>query len=385
MARTPDAVDMLVNPDRYYKNAYRKGLWRAEVVSVKDPENRGRIQVRILHLHPASSITGTGQELSLSGLVKPQTGIPDGYCPWAEPAFPFGGSLDNGFLMLPKVGSTVWIGFEMGFTGNPVWLGAWYGGEEVPIEFESDPENIRMIRTPHGHTFLFSDQPNAECVYLETKLGHTVFLNDQGGNEHIQIRTAAGHEIFMDDKTGVRKIDVKTVAGHRILMDDLPAAPKIDVKTVAGHEILLDDTAGGRKIDAKTVAGHEIKIDDQLNMIVGQLAGGTQKIEIFPTQVKLTSGAVTLLMDASTGVVTINCVGLAVTATGPGAAVTISGGQVKLGDGAVFDGVALGSALAGLFNAHKHSGVQPGLSDTGAPTTTMTPGTHYSMNVTVKP
>lgn len=158
----PTIEEMLADGHIWRKNHLRMGLWRARVLNVSDPEQRGRIQVRILQLHPASSGVNTGPGFDASapavGTVPTPMpeGVPDQECPWAEPGVPFGGSPDEGFLMLPTVGSTVWVGFDQGFTGGPVWLGAWFGQGELPVEF-TDPANIRLIKTPLGHILLFDD------------------------------------------------------------------------------------------------------------------------------------------------------------------------------------------------------------------------------------
>lgn len=70
----------------------REGMYRATVMSISDPESRGRVKVRCRQLW------GDGQV-------------------WAWPCVPAGSSA------LPSVGDQVWLGFEAADEDHPVWLG----------------------------------------------------------------------------------------------------------------------------------------------------------------------------------------------------------------------------------------------------------------------
>lgn len=200
---------MLAEPSTWIKTHFKVGLWRAQVVSVADPEARGRVQVRILQLHPASAPGGSAFDAPSSAsktlLAPPGQGVPDAQCPWAESALPFGGNVDEGFLMLPSVGSTVWVGFDQGYTGRPVWIGGWMGSMDPPVEF-TDPANIRLIKTPLGHLLLFDDSPNSKRILIATAQGgpasriRLMELNDSTGL--VTIRSGAdpsGSKIEMSD------------------------------------------------------------------------------------------------------------------------------------------------------------------------------------------
>lgn len=72
------------------------GIYRGLVAVIADPTGKGRIQVM------APSINGSG------------------VLDWAMPCIPVGGT-----LVLPQIGDPVWIMFEAGDSGHPVWLGTW--------------------------------------------------------------------------------------------------------------------------------------------------------------------------------------------------------------------------------------------------------------------
>jgi hypothetical protein len=78
------------------------------------------------------------------------------------PAAPFAGG-GHGVVMLPKVGSGVWIEFEAGQLDNPIWSGAWWANGERP-----DPQGaaVRVIVSEHGHKLILDDESD------EVKLVH---------------------------------------------------------------------------------------------------------------------------------------------------------------------------------------------------------------------
>jgi len=106
------------------------GKYRAIVTDVDDPDNRGRIRASV----PA--ILG------------------DHPCGWAMPAAPFAGD-GHGFLMLPKIGSGVWIEFEAGQLDSPIWSGGWWGAGERP---QPEGERLRVIVSEAGHKIVFDDE-----------------------------------------------------------------------------------------------------------------------------------------------------------------------------------------------------------------------------------
>lgn len=73
------------------------GLYRGLVLRTDDPENRGRVQVKVPDLNG------------------------DGAFDWALPCIPPTGAS----LVLPALGAPVWVMFEHGDPDHPVWLGSW--------------------------------------------------------------------------------------------------------------------------------------------------------------------------------------------------------------------------------------------------------------------
>ena len=50
---------------------------------------------------------------------------------WAAPCVPYAGP-QVGFLMLPDVGSGVWIEFEAGDVSFPIWTGCYWNSGDIP-------------------------------------------------------------------------------------------------------------------------------------------------------------------------------------------------------------------------------------------------------------
>ena len=341
-------------PDNVWMNKgfLRPGLWRAKVLNNVDTQGRGRIQIRSYHLHPEplppsgaleSVNMGGGRPDEALGEVgevvnrASQQGIPDNLCPWAEPAFPFGGNTasDAGFFMLPEIGSTVWVAFEMGFVGRPVWLGSWLGSGEVPTEAAGVPQFVRIIKTPMGHILMFSDDDTNPFIQIYSKTGHQLLLDEQPGNQAVTLQSAHGHSIKIDEN--LTSIKAELFGAPNTKMELLPTSAALSIGT---NSIVV--TPSGITI---TINGYTISLNS---------AGDT--------------------VITANGIMTIN-----------------ANGVIILGTGAV-KGVALDSLLTvlntfiGIFNAHTHEyspggGLPIPTAGPVAPGVTGTPGVDTSVTV----
>lgn len=351
----PEPVSLVekILESRYWrKTPFREGLYRAVVVNNQDPSKKGRLQVRIPHLHPAPGTTQLvnikpnrpfdpfgdlidlseanllpqGLSNSIPAKLPSQEGVPDGLCPWAEPAFPFGGSPNEGFFMVPPVGATVWVGFEMGFTAKPVWLGAWYGKNEVPPEV-TDPDKVRLIKTPGGHLLIFDDTEGAEKISLIT----------QDGNRYM----------IMDDQPGT--VTLQTDPNCKIVMTPT--------------ELLIQGDTG-----------KYIKIT-RLTGLIDIITPGNVNVQCGGTAVVNATGQITITSAVN---VVINCVNATINAS---AAIALNAATtLTLGVSATFS-ILIDTFLT-LFNAHVHTDPQGG--NTGVPTVPAVPGVHSTTNVTTK-
>lgn len=137
---------------RYY------GLYRGEVVDTADPEQRGRVRVKV----PAV-----------------MDEAPDDY--WFEPAFA-GAGAERGLFWPPEIGDTVRVSFEYGDTSRPgIYVGGWFGSEngksKVPsaLGYSEGLPDRRGFRTRGGHVLVLDDTPGKESIRL---VWHKMDAND---------------------------------------------------------------------------------------------------------------------------------------------------------------------------------------------------------------
>ena len=89
---------------------------------------------------------------------------------WASPCVPYAGP-QVGFMMLPEIGSGVWIEFEGGDVSYPIWSGCYWNGGEVP---SSAAATLKTIVTTAG---ALSFDTQANTVTLADASNDNVVLN----------------------------------------------------------------------------------------------------------------------------------------------------------------------------------------------------------------
>lgn len=354
------------------------GLWRAVVINNNDGEKRGRLQVRILHLHPPplgstwrpvgpekkpeekvdtdgtkqGEITGR-QTLNSPGIM----GIPDGVCPWADPAFPFGGSTSfkDGCFFVPSVGSSVWVGFEMGSVSRPIWLGSWLGVGDAPVDW-TNPDKVRLIRTPGGHTLLFDDTSGATKVALAVGNGASYTTSIQflkfsktGTLQEMTLQngtTNVGSRIYSDG-LNLKMTQGNVLTDARTLLS--PTSATLAYGPVASPSMVVCDSGG-----ILLVAGTStISLSASGNCIINN-AGNSQT---------LTQGSIT--QTAVGGAITFNDAGFGFIVNSLLA--TLNAVTMTLGPTGLAIWGAMLSSICTKFNTHTHTCAAPGAASS-APT-----------------
>jgi uncharacterized protein involved in type VI secretion and phage assembly len=136
------------------------GLYPALVVDLVDPENLGRIKLRFPGFGEA------GAEASA----------------WATLLSLYADD-NQGWQILPEVGSQVVVGFEAGDPSRPYIVGACWNGRAALPESPQAANNKRLLRTRSGSELLFDDSDGAVKITLTTPGGHTLQLDDVGDVE----------------------------------------------------------------------------------------------------------------------------------------------------------------------------------------------------------
>jgi uncharacterized protein involved in type VI secretion and phage assembly len=99
--------------------------------------------------------------------------LPTGGTGWCMPCVPYAGP-QVGVVMLPEVGTGVWIEFEGGDVSYPVWVGAYWHSGEVPSQASA---TVKSIITPAGSLAMDSD---AKSITLTDAQENTVVLDSSG-------------------------------------------------------------------------------------------------------------------------------------------------------------------------------------------------------------
>jgi uncharacterized protein involved in type VI secretion and phage assembly len=150
----------------------------AKVVSVKDPDNLNRVQVRIYNCD----------------------GNADEDAPvWARVAVPFAGSKRGAFLF-PDTGDEVLVVFVSDSRFPIVIGGLWNGSDQAPEQFAGSGDKVdKWTFTGKAGTkiSIVEEQSGQETVKFSTPAGQTGKLTDQGGGT-IEFDHSNGSSIKID-------------------------------------------------------------------------------------------------------------------------------------------------------------------------------------------
>lgn len=133
--------------------------WLAEVASVQDPDQLGRVQVRLL---AADGVEGQDAPV------------------WARVAVPFAGS-GRGALLIPDVGDEVLVTFVNGDPRLPVVVGGlWNGAATPPEQFSGDRVDRWTFTGKQGTRVAIVEEQSGALIELKTPGGVSATLKDQG-------------------------------------------------------------------------------------------------------------------------------------------------------------------------------------------------------------
>jgi uncharacterized protein involved in type VI secretion and phage assembly len=163
------------------------GKYRGLVVDNDDPTNRARLQVMV----PAV-----------------MRNVPI----WALPCLPYGGP-NMGFYTIPEVGAGVWVEFEAGNPSHPIWVGCYWGDNQLPEDNSGSSASppLKILRTKEGLMLTLDDS------------GEVVSLSDKDGSNLVTIEVQQG------------KVTIKGTA--KVVVD----APQIELVENAQHPLVFGD------------------------------------------------------------------------------------------------------------------------------------------------
>lgn len=237
------------------------GKYRGQVTSSKDPNFLGRIQVSV----PA--VLGDTKES------------------WAMPCVPYAGK-DIGLLMVPPVGTNIWVEFEGGDPDYPIWSGCFWGKGELPKNAQiEDPAEVQVFQT-EGVTLTVSRFEQTKGVSLEIhkpvveKPMKLVF--DAKGIEinHNNKTTAKFLADSIEIKTGDQS--VITIATESIQLKEKNVETKL-----TGNSIELKNSPSQIKLSASNVeiANSSTKVKVATSGI--ELNNAPAKVKVAPSGIEL--------------------------------------------------------------------------------------------------
>ncbi len=178
------------------------GKYRGFVVENDDPEQLGRLRLRVPSVLGNEVVTG-----------------------WALPCVPYGGDVNQGMLFIPEVEAGVWVEFEEGDLEFPIWTGTFWskpdGETELPKTNDPDgaeadvqsPPTRKIIKTLKGHSIQIEDNDDEEMILVHEAVNNHVIKLDKDG---IIISDGANSNTVTMDSNGMV---VEDANGNKVTMD----------------------------------------------------------------------------------------------------------------------------------------------------------------------
>ncbi len=193
---------------RYYS------LYPAKVVSVLDPEKRGRVKVQMLSL--------------LKDQILPQ---------WVLPvSAPLAGKSTGSFFP-PYEGEVIQILFDHGDLNYPFYIGGFWAKDELPQAMAGeDYPNVKGFAFKSGQKLLVNETPEKLSISLinadggffvidDTKEKEGIFVQHKNGallqlqtNGSIVMTTPKGNMIYLNEQTG--EVTLKSAAGGMLTVGE---------------------------------------------------------------------------------------------------------------------------------------------------------------------
>lgn len=200
------------------------GRYRGWVVDIEEGAEQGKIKVMV-----------------------PALGQHEGDWIWAYPKFPTpcGKSDEDGetryygmYVPPPKVGTTVWIEFEVGRTKHAIYTGGWFPKEGLPEKVAGPAPYVWSIWSYAQHYLTFIDKEDEEEVELSWMGKHKITMD----KDHLLIITENGTQVELKtDGT----LDIKDENNNEIVTSSS------GMEVVAGTaKVVLNN--GNAEIHAKT-------------------------------------------------------------------------------------------------------------------------------------
>lgn len=252
--------------------AFPKSATQVAIVKENsDPEGLGRIRVQFYWQEPLGEMT-----------------------PWIRVLTPHSGA-GKGFHFIPEIEEEVLIGFEQNSAERPFVMGSLYNGNANPKEWNTEQNDLKVIKTRSGHTMELNDAEGSETIKIHDKEGSIITFDTQAKSLFIQ----ATENIEIAAK------NIKMVADENI---EIQAQGNIQTASEGNTEILSNGTASLQvqsdvtissdasiTVDAATdatVKGQNVTSEGQVG---AELKGAQTKVQGQMTVVQGASGKIDVI------------------------------------------------------------------------------------------
>jgi len=150
------------------------GFYPAVVIDNVDPDNSGRVKVRIPQISPSGE---------------------KGYETWARITTLMAGN-NRGSWFVPDVDDEVLIAFEGGDTRHSYVIGGLWSSTSPPPETMDTNNNTKLLRSRNGVKMTLDDQSGQESFIVETPGGQKVTLKDGPGS--VEITDSNGNSVKLE-------------------------------------------------------------------------------------------------------------------------------------------------------------------------------------------
>lgn len=197
------------------KDTLMNGVYSAIVTDNKDPKSFGRVKVKI----PIIDDQKEFDWMRVSTLVAGQ---------------------GKGTLFVPEIGDEVLVAFLMGDIKSPIVIGCLWAEKQLPEGF-NEANDIKKIKTKHGHEIIFNDNSKEANVTIKTKKGQKLDMSEK--TDEIVLTTAdSKHKLTLNEKSG--SVEIKS--GNTVISLNQKGEVKIEGSnsvSVQGGQVKLQATS----------------------------------------------------------------------------------------------------------------------------------------------
>jgi len=225
-------LDTAYPPKKHSRHPFTD-IQSAVVTSTDDPDNLGRVKVKMLWNDGSSAAE------------------PDH---WLRVVTPHSGN-ERGFFCLPEIDDEVLVAFQHGDPDRPVVLGSLYNGvDKAPVGhaagFDAAQNDLKLFRTKSGNEIYFHDKGGSETICITQSSGNTITLSADGPKITVETDgdiTMKGKTITLETTSG----DVTVKSGSALKVEstaDMEFKAGGNLKSEAG---INHDSKGGAAINVK--------------------------------------------------------------------------------------------------------------------------------------